>query len=110
VAALLALGPKLDTLYHEASANCFTSTDLGISPDAARLRREAKKMKKSGSRAKTPATAQNRPKKGKAPAKKREHRYFARFALPATSERFSLLAAQIPCRATKPSPIVPASA
>ena len=45
VAALLALTPQLDALYQEASANCFTSLELGISPDAARERRDAKKKK-----------------------------------------------------------------
>ncbi len=45
VAALLALAPQLNALYQEASANCFTSVELGISPDAARERRDAKKKK-----------------------------------------------------------------
>ena len=49
LAALLAITPHLDGLYQEASANCFTSTELCISPDAARERRDAKK-KKAGSR------------------------------------------------------------
>lgn len=53
-AALLALTPHLNTLYQEASAECFTSAELGISPDAARERRDAKK-KKAGSRKLAPA-------------------------------------------------------
>jgi hypothetical protein len=69
VAVLLALGPALDALYQEASVNYFTSVELGISPDAARLRREAKKMKKSASREKTPAIAQNLKKRRRAKMK-----------------------------------------
>jgi hypothetical protein len=61
IAALLALGPDLDALYQQASANCFTVAELGISPDAARERREARK-KKVGSTKLTPAMKQRKPK------------------------------------------------
>jgi hypothetical protein len=54
VAALLALGPRLNSLYQQTSANCFTTVELGISPEAARERRDAKK-KKVGSTKVTPA-------------------------------------------------------
>ena len=67
IAALLALGPKLNSLYQEVSANCFTSAELGISLEAARERRDAKK-KKVGSTKITPAMKQktnNKPKKRK---------------------------------------------
>src|SRR6266851_5122840 len=57
IAALLALGPQLSALYQEVSDNCFTSADLGISPEAARERRDAKK-KKVGSTKLTPAMKQ----------------------------------------------------
>jgi hypothetical protein len=57
IAALLALGPRLDSLYHEVSANYFTSAELGISGEAARERRDAKK-KKSSSTKLTPAMKQ----------------------------------------------------
>ncbi len=56
VAALLALSPTINALYQEASINCFTSAELGISPDAARERRDAKK--KVGSTKLTPAMKQ----------------------------------------------------
>ena len=57
VAALLALSPTINELYQEASINCFTSAELGISPDAARERRDAKR-KKVGSTKLTPAMKQ----------------------------------------------------
>jgi len=60
IAALLALGPQLDVLQ-QASTNCFTVAELGISPDAARERREARK-KKVGSTKLTPAMKQRKPK------------------------------------------------
>jgi hypothetical protein len=64
VAALLALTPHLDALYQEASANCFTSAELGISPDAARERRDAKRKKagvrKAASATKSKAKAGNK--------------------------------------------------
>ncbi len=62
IAALLALRPQLNALYQEVSANCFTSAELGISPEAARERRDAKK--KTGSTTLTPAMKQ-KPKKPK---------------------------------------------
>jgi Type ISP C-terminal specificity domain len=55
IAALLALSPQLNALYQEASANCFTSDELGISAEAARERRDAKKKKVGGSSKVTPA-------------------------------------------------------
>jgi len=61
IAALLALGPQLDVLYQQASTNCFTVAELGISPDAARERREARK-KKVGTTKLTPAMKQRKPK------------------------------------------------
>jgi hypothetical protein len=54
IAALLALGRRLDSLYQEVSAECFTTVELGISPEAARERRDAKK-KKVGNAKLTPA-------------------------------------------------------
>ncbi len=54
IAALLALSPKLDSLYQECSADCFTTAELGISLEAARERRDAKK-KKVGNAKVTPA-------------------------------------------------------
>ena len=60
IAALLALTPRLNALYQDISANCFTSGELGISPDAARERRDAKK-KKTGSTSLTPAMRQKKP-------------------------------------------------
>lgn len=55
IAALLALGPTLDALYQQASSDCFTSAELGISPDVIRQRRESKKGRKPGVTGKTPA-------------------------------------------------------
>lgn len=67
IAALLALSPQLNALYQDISANCFTSVELGISPDAARERRDAKK-KKTGSTKITPAMKQAKtPKKLRKP-------------------------------------------
>jgi hypothetical protein len=54
ISALLALSPRLDSLYQEVSADCFTTAELGISPEAARERRDAKK-KKVGNAKLTPA-------------------------------------------------------
>jgi hypothetical protein len=62
---LLALTPKLDSLYQEVSAECFTTAELGISPEAARERRDAKK-KKVGNAKVTPAMKPT----AKAPKKK----------------------------------------
>ncbi len=65
ISALLAFGPQLNALYQEVSADCFTSAELGISPDAARERRDARK-KKTASTNLTPAMKQTKkPKKGK---------------------------------------------
>jgi hypothetical protein len=66
IAALLALTPHLNALYQEILANCFTSAELNISPDAARERRDARK-KKTGSTTLTPAMKQ-----AKKPAKPRK--------------------------------------
>jgi hypothetical protein len=65
IAALLALGSQLNAVYQEASANCFTSVELGISPEAARERRDAKKKKVGSSTNVTPAmkAAKKKPKK-----------------------------------------------
>lgn len=54
IAALLALSPQLNSLYQKASTNCFTALELGISAEAARERRDAKK-KKVGNTKVTPA-------------------------------------------------------
>jgi hypothetical protein len=63
IAALLALSPQLNSLYQEASANCFTTIELGISAESARERRDAKK-KKVGSTKITPAMKPKAKKKG----------------------------------------------
>jgi type ISP restriction-modification system protein len=73
VAALLALGPRLNALYQEISANCFTSVELGMSPEVVGERRDAKKNK-TGPTSITPAMKQTKKpvklKKPKAKAKR----------------------------------------
>ncbi len=54
IAALPALSAKLDSLYQEIITDCFTTAELGISPEASRERRDAKK-KKVGNAKVTPA-------------------------------------------------------
>jgi hypothetical protein len=54
IAALLALSAKLDSLYQQVVTDCFTTAGLGISPEASRERRDAKK-KKVGNAKVTPA-------------------------------------------------------
>ncbi|MDW9451719.1 N-6 DNA methylase [Sinorhizobium meliloti] len=60
IAAILMMGPALDANYHTCAADAQTYESLGLSRDAARERKSAKKLKRGASNKVTPAMKANR--------------------------------------------------
>jgi hypothetical protein len=71
IAAVLMLGPALDANYRASAADARTYEALGLSRDAARERKDAKRLKRGVSRRLTPAIEANREDEKKAKPKKK---------------------------------------